>query len=259
MPMNRINRITPGKLDFFGNMWSYGAPADASDAAMAQPLCWVDKAFDRSPAELVWIEGAAWSRYRGLLLNFSYGRGRAELVLAEPAGEGAQGAVCALPMPDFPTGIMRGRFHPRNGQLYVCGLSAWGSSQTQQEGGFYRLRPTGRPACLPVAWHIRPDGVELTFSEPPRRATATEAGRYTVKVWGLRRSANYGSPRLDEHALPVTHAEVLADPRTVRLTVPGLAPTLVVEIVCRLQDADGTEVERVITGSIHQVPGGGSR
>jgi hypothetical protein len=252
MPMNRINRVTPG--NFFGNMWSYGAPADSSDSAMAPPLCWVDKAFDRSPAELVWIDSPAWGPLQGGLLNLSYGQGRIEFVFSEPAGTGAQGALCRLPIPDFPTGIMRGRFHPTNGQLYLCGLSAWATSQTQQEGGFYRLRPTGRPAVLPVGWHVVAGGIELKFSEALAEGAA-EATRYTVKVWELKRSANYGSPRVNEHALPVMHATRDADAHTVRLTIPALEPATIIEITCRLPAAGGTDVERVITGTIHQVPG----
>jgi hypothetical protein len=254
MPMNRINRVTPGK--FFGNMWSYGAPADSSNSAMTPPLCWIDKAFDRSPAELVWTEGEGWGALQGTLLNLSYGRGRIETVFFERAGEGMQGAVCALPIPDFPTGIMRGRFHPRNGQLYLCGLSAWGSSQTQQEGGFYRLRPTGKPAVLPVAWHVTQEGIELTFSEPLGGGRANDATRYSIKVWGLKRTATYGSPRIDEHALDVRRAELLPDGRTIRLTIPALKPVDIAEIVCRLEHPDGGDVERVITGTIHRVPGG---
>jgi len=76
-----------------------------------------------------------------------------------------------------------------------------------------------------------------------------------VKVWDLKRSANYGSPRVNEHALPVTRAEVLADPRKIRLTIPNLAPAHVVEITCRLRDATGTEVSRALSGTIHRVPG----
>ena len=252
-PMNRINRVTPGK--FFGNMWSGGAPADTADTAMAPPLAWVDKAFDRSPAELVRVESAAWGALNGALLNLSYGVGRIEVVFSEGTGADEQGALCALPMPDFPTGIMRGRFHPTNGQLYLCGLSAWATSRTEQEGGFYRLRPTGNPACLPIAWHIAEGAIELTFSEP-LKTNAADTARYTVKTWDLKRSANYGSPRINEHPLSVTRAEILADPRTVRLAIPSLAPSHVVEITCHLEDASGTEVERVITGSIHRVPGG---
>jgi len=236
-------------------MWSYGAPADTADSAMAPPLLWVDKAIDRSPAELLWINSDTWGPLNGALLNLSYGQGRIEIVVADGTGDTAQGALCRLPIPDFPTGIMRGRVHPTNGQLYLAGLSAWATSQTEQEGGFYRLRPTGQPAALPTAWHILPGGIELTFSEPLTAATAADAARYVVKVWELKRSGNYGSPRINEHALAVTRAAVLADPRRIRLTIPTLAPATLIELTCRVQDATGAEVSRVITGTIHRVPG----
>ena len=38
-----------------------------------------------------------------------------------------------------------------------------------------------------------------------------------MKAWDLKRSANYGSPRLNEHVVSVIRAEVLANPRTLRL------------------------------------------
>jgi hypothetical protein len=221
---------------------------------MAPPLLWVDKALDRSPAELLWINSEKWGTLDGALLNLSYGQGRLEIVFADGTGDSAQGALCRLPIPDFPTGIMRGRLHPANGQLYLCGLSAWATSQTEQEGGFYRLRPTGQPAALPTAWHVIHGGIELTFSEPLSAATVADIARYTVKVWELKRSANYGSPRLNEHTLPVTRAEIRANPREVRLTIPALTPATIIELTCRVQDATGAEVTRVITGTIHRVP-----
>jgi hypothetical protein len=253
MPMNRINRVRPEA--FFGNMWGYGAPADPSDEAMAPPLLWVDKAIDRSPAELVWLDRPGWGPLDGALLNLSYGQGRIEVVFTDGAGEEAQGALCRLPIPDFPTGIMRGRVHPANGQLYLCGLSAWATSQTEQEGGFYRLWPTGRPATLPVGWRILPGAIELTLSEalPP---AAQEVGRYAVKVWGLQRSAKYGSPRINEHALPVLRAGLQPDPRKVRLEIPSLGPATSIEITWRIPDALGSEVTRVVTGTIRHVPAG---
>lgn len=250
MPMNRINRVTPGK--FFGNIWSYGAPDDTADSAMAPPLLWVDKAIDRSPAELLWINSPKWGVLDGALLNLSYGQGRIEVVFSDGSGDAAQGALCRLPIPDFPTGIMRGRIHPTNGDLYLCGLSAWATSQTEQEGGFYRLRPTGKPAALPIGWQIVRDGIELTFSDPI--ASADDIARYNVKVWELKRTANYGSPRINQHTLPLTRAEVLAGGRKVRLTIPALAPATIIELTCRVRDQSGAEMERVVTGTIHSVP-----
>lgn len=256
MPMNRINRVVPGR--FFGNMWSHGAPADSSDAAMAPPLLWVDKSIDRSPGELLWIRDSRWGPFDGALFNLSYGQGRIEIVVADGTGDAAQGALCRLPIPDFPTGIMRGRVHPGDGQLYLCGLSAWATSQTEQEGGFYRLRPTGRPAALPTAWHVVPGGIELTFSETLAADAVPDPARYVFKIWDLKRSASYGSPRINERVLPVTGAEVLADPRRIRLAIPDLAPATIFELTCRLRDAAGGEVVRVITGTVHRVPETGS-
>ncbi len=77
----------------------------------------------------------------------------------------AQGGMCALPLPPFPTGIMRGRFHPTDGQLYACGMFAWAGNQTAP-GGFYRVRYTGKPADLPVGLKAKAGGVELTFTDP---------------------------------------------------------------------------------------------
>ena len=251
MPMNRINRVVPGK--FFGNMWSYGAPADESDAAMAAPVCWIDKAFDRSPGELVWVNSRPWGSLDGALLNLSYGRGRIEVVVREQSGDTLQGAVCVLPLPDFPTGIMRGRFHPASGDLYVCGLSAWASSQTLQEGGVYRIRRTITPALVPIGWHVRRDGVELKFSDALPAATPLDPGSYSVASWSLKRSASYGSPRINERQLPVARVKRLDDGCSLRLVIPQLAPVDIVEITCRWKDAEGLPFERVIQGTIHFV------
>lgn len=114
------------------------------------------------------------------------------------------------------------------------------------------MRPTGKPAALPVGWRIVKNGIELTFSEPI--AAADDVTRYLLKVWELKRTASYGSPRINEHALPITQAEVLAGGRSVRLTIPTLAPATIIELTCRVRDQTGVEVNRVVTGTIHSVP-----
>jgi hypothetical protein len=221
---------------------------------MAPPVCWIDKAFDRSPAELVRVDSPSWGALHGAVLNLSYGQGRIEVLVSERVDGVEQGAVCALPIPDFPTGIMRGRFHPQRGDLFLCGLSAWATSQMLQEGGLYRLRATGQPMHLPVGWHVTRGGLELTFTDPLASNGAEAFARHRVRVWSLKRTASYGSPRIDERDLVVTAATLLPDRRTLRLSIPDLAPTDVVEITCQLAGSDGNDVKRVITGTIHRVP-----
>ena len=53
-PKNRINWVKRG--GFYGNMWGYTDVTDASDSAMEQPVCWLTNAFDRSPAQLLWVD-----------------------------------------------------------------------------------------------------------------------------------------------------------------------------------------------------------
>jgi mono/diheme cytochrome c family protein len=253
-PKNRINLVRgKGPGEFYGNMFGYTPVTDSSDAAMEQPLCWVTNAFDRSPSELVWVpQEARWGPFNGALLNLSYGYGRIYTVPHEMVDGQAQGGMCALPLPQFPTGVMRGRFHPRDGQFYACGMFAWAGNQSQP-GGFYRVRWTGKAALQPIGLRFRKDAVEIDLSDAPDSATVGDAGRYEVKAWDLKRSANYGSEHVGEHGLAVA-AAALRGERTVVLTVPGLHPAMGVSVRCRFRGADGTEQERVIHGTVHRIP-----
>src|SRR5262249_37584041 len=153
--------------------------------------------FDRSPSELLWVDGPAWGPLRGSLLNFSYGYGKVYVVPHEKVNDSMQGGMVALPIPQFPTGVMRGRFHPGSGQLYCCGMFAWAGNQTQP-GGFYRVRYTGKPLYVPVGLSARRDGMAITFSGPLDPKTAADPKNYAVKTWSLRRSEKYGSDHYDE-------------------------------------------------------------
>ena len=112
-----------------------------------------------------------------------------------------QGGMCALPMPPFPTGVMRGRFHPTDGQLYACGMFAWAGNQTQP-GGFYRVRYTGKPMFVPIGLHARRNGLAITFTGPLDRKTAGDPAHYAVKTWSLKRTVNYGSDHYRRTAGP---------------------------------------------------------
>lgn len=247
-PKNRINWVTEG--GFYGNMFGYHDVTDSSDEAMEQPLCWITNAFDRSPAELLWVDSARWGPLQGSLLNLSYGYGKVYVVPHERINGQVQGGMCALPIPQFPTGVMRGRFHPVDGQLYTCGMFAWAGSQ-QQPGGFYRIRYTGQPVHLPVALNAKQDGMLLSFSDKIDPKTAAEPSNYSVKVWSLKRTANYGSKHYDEHSVSVTAAVPAADGRSVSLKIPDISPTWCMEIRYNIKSSEGKPIDGVIHNTIH--------
>src|SRR5205807_5494350 len=112
------------------------------------------------------------------------------------------------------------------------------------------IRYTGRPMALPTGLAARSGRIEITFTDPLDKATASDVVSYAVKTWSLKRTEHYGSEHYDEKPLLVESADVSADGRVVTLHVPSLEPTWCMEIACRLQAADGTRFERVIHNSI---------
>jgi putative heme-binding domain-containing protein len=251
-PKNRVNRVVKG--GFYGNMWGYHDVTDASDKAMEQPLCWITNAFDRSPAELLWVNGASdpWGPLKGSLLSLSYGYGKVFVVPHETVDGQVQGGLAELPIRQFPTGLIRGRFHPGNGHLYLCGMFAWAGNQTQP-GGFYRLRATGKPSHLPVGLHARKSRMQITFTEPLERKTAIDPTRWAVRTWSLKRSQNYGSKHYDEHPISVASVSLSDDGRTVLLTIPDLRPTMSMQIAYEIKGSNGDAVEGRIHNTIHHL------
>ena len=249
-PKNRINYVKEG--GFYGNMFGYHDVTDSSDSAMEQPLCWITNAFDRSPAELLWCDSKKWGGLNGSLLNLSYGYGEIYVVPHEEVDGQVQGGMCSLPLPRFPTGLIRGRFNPDDGQLYACGMFAWAGSQSQP-GGFYRIRHTGNAMNLPTKLSASKTGVKLTFTDPIDAKSGSDVANYQVKVWSLKRTANYGSKHYDERQVKVAEAQVAADGLSVELAIPEIAPTWSMEIRYSIKDAKGNQVDRVIHNTIHNL------
>ena len=249
-PKNRINWVRPG--GFYGNFMGYHNVSDSSDAAMQMPLCWITNAFDRSPSEPLWVPAGRFGALSGSLLNLSYGYGKAHVIMSEEIQGQRQGGLCELPLPIFPTGLIRGRFHPINGDLYVCGMVAWASSQPQA-GGFYRIRHTGKPMHMPKQIHATKQGLELVFTDPLNRSQAQDPKNYRIKAWDLKRTAGYGSKHFNEQVWPVKSARLSSDGKRVILSVPNIKPTWGMEVHCFLTTPDGREIKRRIHNTIYHL------
>lgn len=258
-PKNRINWVTldpGGKPKFYGNMFGYHDVTDSSDHAMEPPLCWITNTFDRSPGELLWVNSDQWGQLNGSLLNLSYGYGKVFLVPHEsvnlPGKEPQmQGGMVELPIPSFPTGVMRGRFHPTDGQLYLCGMFAWAGSATQP-GGLYRLRATGSPMHLPLELHATKSGLKLVFTEP-LDAESIDPTNIRVRTWSLKRTKNYGSEHYDEKPLIIRGTSLSDDGRTLIIDAAELQPTWCMEIQYAVKSATGVPVAGKIHNTIHQL------
>lgn len=257
-PMNRINHVKRG--GFYGNMMGY-CP-ERKDTSTDPPLCWIHKNTDRSPAAQLWVESEKWGELNGALLSLSYGTGRIWNVLHETVGGVTQGGIVQLPMPEFPTGIQRGRFHREDGQLYVCGLFGWSSNKTRP-GGFFRVSRTREPLGLPTSLNVLEDGVVIGFSEPLDPKTAADPRRYRIERWNYKRTRNYGSKdwkvsdgTRGRDKVQVLGAKLSRDGRAIFLRIADMTPCMQMEIHYSAPTTRGATLSGKVHHSIHALGNG---
>src|SRR5690242_19546063 len=70
--------------------------------------------------------------------------------------------------------------------------------------------------------HVKPDGFELTFTQPVDPATAVNLDTYKLETYTYIYQASYGSPEVDRTHPTLKKATVSPDKRSVRLILDGL-------------------------------------
>ena len=160
--------------------------------------------------------------------------------------------MCEFPISQFPTGVMRGRFHPADGQLYCCGMFAWAGSQ-QQPGGLYRIRYTGKPVHLPVGLNASIEKIKIKLSGEVDPESASDISNFAISTWDLKRTANYGSKHYNQKQLEVVDAELLSDNQTIQLVIPDLKPTWGMEINYSVKTKSGEKLQGKIHNSIYNL------
>ena len=131
-------------------------------------------------------------------------------------------------------------------------MFAWSGSQTES-GGLYRLRSTGKQAHLPVDLNAKTNGMVVTFTDKLDAASARDPKNYSVKVWSLKRTADYGSEHYNERSLKVTSAKLSDDGKQVFLKIPDIGPTWCMESSYEVQSADGKPIRGRIHNTIHKL------
>jgi len=224
-----------------------------------EPVAWLPMRWDNSSGGQTHVTSDRWGPWQGAALFLSYGKGLLYGLMWDHAGGAAQAALVPFDL-KFNSGIMRARFNPRDGQLYLCGLKGWQCAATR-DGGFYRVRYTGRPVHMPVAVRTAENGVTLTFPVELDAATATATDSYAAAMWDYRYSGNYGSPDLSvrnpgkegQDKLEVKSARLLPDKKSVFLELDGLAPCDQWSVKFNLDAADGTPMKSEVVGTIHKL------
>jgi azurin len=235
-------RITDDHLPYYG----YGGPKEGRPPSL--PLVYLPRGLDNSSGGQVYVSSDRWGPLHGQMIHLSYGACTHFLLLRDTVDQQPQGAVVPLPG-DFRSGVHRGRFNPKDGQLYVSGMGGWGTYNVD-DGSFQRVRYTGKPVQLPRGWRAYENGVLVSFTRPLEPGIADQAKEQFAQAWNYRYSSGYGSPEFSpshptttgHDRLRIASSHVLSDGTSLFLEIPELQPVNQLHLHLRVDSGPAIDV-----------------
>jgi glucose/arabinose dehydrogenase len=255
VPASRIDWVKePGQFLGYTPMAHQSiAPTDPG-----RPLCWMPKNIDNSASSQIWVTSDKWGPFAGDMLHTSYGQASLLHVMYEEVNGQIQGGVTKFPL-TFDSGIMRGRFSPRDGQLYVCGLRGW-QTRGNRFTTLQRVRFTGQPVRMPAALHVHKNGLRISFTCELDPASV-DADAFGVIQWNYKWSSTYGSrhwsvanpEKQGYDTMEVKSVKLLPDGKTVFLEIPAIQPVMQMQVTYTLTARDGAPVKGDVYNTIHEL------
>jgi len=226
-----------------------------------KPLCWIPYNMDKSSSGQVWVpkDNAKWGPFAGRMMLASYDCWLS-VVFFDKVGDDTQGGTFRFPV-KFASGMMRPRFSPIDGQLYIAGLKGW-SSSAARECALNRVRYTGKPVVMPLETHLTKTGMEVLFSGALDASIVTDKQNSSAECFNVVRTGGYGSPEWSTNdpkkkgrdVVEVTGVALKEDGKTVVFTIPNMKPVTNFVIKYRFKSADGAEVKGEVDYTINRMP-----
>jgi hypothetical protein len=110
----------------------------------------------------------------------------------------------------------------KDGSLYVGGTNRGWGSRGNKQGAVDRVYWNGKTPFEVHEMRIKPDGFELTFTQPIDKATVADIKSYSIKTYTYIMQADYGSPEVDATTPTIKGIKLGADGKSARLTIDGL-------------------------------------
>lgn len=241
-PEGKQVKLVPGVGGHTPPYFGYGGPKNGK--APDPPFVYLPRGLDNSSGGQTYIDSDRWGPLKGRMVHFSYGGCRHFLLLRDEVDGLAQGAVVPL-VGEFLSGAHRGRFNPKDGQLYVSGMAGWGTYAVA-DGCFQRVRYTGQPVQLPSDFHVHENGILVTFTQPVDSTIASQPKSHFAQAWNYRYSSAYGSaefsprhPGTPGHdAWDIAAVHVLPGGRSVFFEIPDLQPVNQLHLRLRVNSGD---------------------
>jgi hypothetical protein len=197
---------------------------------MRPPAVWLPyNKLGRSGTDLVTCNaGGKFGPFDGQMLVAEFTDAKISRVFMEKVDGEYQGAAFPF-LGGFAAGLVRLQFAP-DGSLMVGMTSRGWTSLGTKSYGLQRVKWTG---ATPFAIHemrARPDGFELTFTQPVDTKAAGDPTSYSMSSYTYLYSSAYGSDEIEAQPVKIISVSVAKDGRSVRLMCEGLRELYVHEL-----------------------------
>ncbi len=225
------------QIELDQNIGAHFGAGGPKDGKVPEPvLMYLPRGEDNSASSQVFIPDAArtaaphsWAALKGdgNLIHLSSGGGSAWLMMRQQVKGRWQAAAVKI-SGNFDSGPQCARFNPKDGHLYVNGMTGWGT-YTPKDGCFQRVRFTGGDQPVPVGFEARDNGVLIRFNQPVKDA---DAATCFAQCWNYKYGPQYGSPEYSvkyadtpgHDPLEVRSVQKLDDGKTLFLEIPQIVP-----------------------------------
>lgn len=235
LPSSKLIRVEQGGF--------YGSRTVPDEGVMTReeipPTVWLpqDEVGNSPTQPLLLTEGP----YAGQMIHGDVYNGGIKRVYLEDVEGQQQGAVFHFSA-GFQAAVNRLERGP-DGAIYLGELGSppnWGE-YGKPWYGLERMSWVGNNAFEMQSVKARSDGFVIELTQPLAEGLELTSADILVKQWFYHPNEQYGGPKYDETALPVSTVEIAPDRRSIRLQIAGLKAGYVVylRLADRLRSAEG--------------------
>ncbi len=157
--------------------------------------------------------------FEGQLMVAEQTYSQVQRVFLEEVNGYMQGATFHF-LDGFRSGNIALKLH--DGALYTGGSNRGWGAKGGKVFAMERVNWNGKVPFEVKEMRAKPDGFELTFTQPVDPATAGDISSYSLETWTYVYKSGYGSPEVDQTTPAITNIAVAADGLSARLTVDKL-------------------------------------
>ncbi len=173
-----------------------------------------------SNSDIQVIPEGSFGPFAGQVLIGDQGQSKIMRVYLEKVNGEYQGAAWDF-RSGFRSGVLRMAW-AEDGSLFVGETNrGWGSAGDANEG-LQRLIYTGRAPFEMHEVHARPDGFEITFTQPIDKESASDLASYRAGSYVYKYHPVYGSPPVDMYDHAIKGVKVADDGMSVRVVLDSL-------------------------------------